>query len=133
MTDCHDEPMLFSNLGRRRVQADFAEKELKRQRDDRRKEAEAFVIECMQSGKVPPAIGHYGMVEFMEALQDVADITFAEGEQPINAFEWMKAFVEKMNGFQHLFGEIATKERVGKPRNEDEKLGEEIASYATNR
>ena len=24
MTDCHDEPMLFSNLGRRRVQADFA-------------------------------------------------------------------------------------------------------------
>ena len=117
---------------RHKAQTIFAEEESKRQRKIKRKEAESFVVECMKSGKVPPAIANYGMVEFMEALQDMPVISFSEGERPINPFEWMKDFVEKMNGFSHLFGGIATKKSVGKMTSKEDELGKEIAQYANS-
>ncbi|WP_319405140.1 hypothetical protein [uncultured Desulfosarcina sp.] len=115
---------------RHKAQIAFAEKELRQLRQTRRKNAEAFVTQCMESGKVPPAVANNGMIEFMEALQEVPAISFAECEQPVNPFEWMKEFVEEMDGFQHLFGEITTKKKVGKTLNKEDDLGFEIAKYA---
>ena len=117
---------------RHNAQTIFAEKEVKRQRETKRKQAESFVEDCMKSGKIPPAIANYGMVEFMEALQDMPVISFSEGERPINPFEWMKNFVEKMQGFDHLFGEIATKRSVGEMKSKEDELGKEIAQYANS-
>lgn len=91
--------------GRREAAREFAEQQNKR-----------VIAEFMDRnwpksgpGKLPPALIDAGLAEFMEQLDGIEVIEFAEGKEKQTPLAWFMEFVDGLAGFG-LFKEVATRD-----------------------
>lgn len=98
-----------AQAARREAEAEFAEKTRRSAADARRAELKAWYDRNLAAGKIPPAWGKMGLLEFMQALDAETEIQFAEGTKA-SAAEWMKRFIDELPKAVE-FGEVARRDR----------------------
>ena len=94
---------------RKKVKAEFAEAEAKRQSDARKADVKTFIDSGVESGKIAPAWVKAGLTEFMESLADAAEVEFSEGEKKAPD-AWFREFLEGLPKLVE-FSEIATRDK----------------------
>ena len=95
---------------RDQVTAEFAEKTLADQKAAAKAKITDWVKALVDTGKVPPAWEKMGMAAFCEGLDAMETIEFAEGADPVTAFDWFRAFVEELPKTID-FSEVATRDK----------------------
>jgi hypothetical protein len=81
---------------RKKVEAEFAEKERERVKSQRGEEINSWVTQGMKEGKILPSWGKMGLKEFMQSLDGDETIEFAEGSAKQSRLTWFKAFMEEL-------------------------------------
>lgn len=94
---------------RKKIEAEFAEKNLLAQREQRGREIDRWYDDSLKAGKVIPAWEKAGLRAFMQSLDGDEALSFAEGTEKVSRLEWFKSF---MNGLPKVvnFGELATRD-----------------------
>jgi hypothetical protein len=94
---------------RKAVEAEFAEKSRKAEDESRRSALKAWYDAQLAAGKIAPAWGKLGLLEFMQGLDAGAEVQFAEGTKCSPA-EFMKKFVSELPKVIE-FKEIASRDK----------------------
>ena len=94
---------------RQAVAAEFAEQAKKTAADTRKSALKAWYEEKLKAGKIAPAWGKLGLLEFMQGLDSGAEIQFAENVKASPA-EWMKQFIDGLPKLVE-FGELARRDQ----------------------
>ena len=113
------------------AEIEFAERESRREREERKADMERRVDQLVNDGILPPALVNMGLKEFLEFIDSDGEmIEFSEesGRDPVDPVELFFEFMSLSNRLG-LFGEIATKVRVAKQLTETE-TGEDLARRA---
>lgn len=94
---------------RKAVAAEFAEAAKKAAADTRKAALKSWYDENLKAGKLAPAWGKLGLLEFMQGLDSVTEIQFAEGVKTSPA-EFMKKFIAELPKVIE-FSEIARRDK----------------------
>ena len=81
---------------RKKVEAEFAEKESERLKSQRGEEISAWVTQSTKEGKLLPSWAKMGLKEFMQSLNGDETIEFAEGKDKVSRLAWFRAFMEEL-------------------------------------
>ncbi len=95
---------------RKKVVAEFTEKQAQARREARQREISAWYDENLEAGKIIPAWDKLGLREFMLNLDAEEEISFSENADKVSRLDWFKGF---MNGLPKVveFKEVATREK----------------------
>lgn len=103
---------------RTKVEAEFAEREREAAKSQRKEAIKSWYDDNLKAGKIAPAWGKMGLMEFMERLDaDEAEISFAEGKDKISLYEWFRSFMEALPKVVE-FKEIAGRDTDDTPASE---------------
>ena len=116
------------------AEIEFAERESRRKREERKADMERRVDQLVNNGILPPALVNMGLKEFLEFIDSDGEvIEFSEetGRDPVDPVEFFLSFMERANK-SLLFSEIATKDRAKKDVT-DAEAGADLARRANER
>jgi len=97
---------------RKKMEAEFAEKQAAERREAREKEVSDWCEQMVKEGKLTPALVKYGLPEilkFLAASEDV--IEFGEAREKVTAFDRLKALFETELPKLVEFNEVATRDK----------------------
>lgn len=117
---------------REKLDAEFAEKQLKSKREAAKQEISTWCDTLAASGKIPPSWVDSGLASFMQGLDSENEVSFSEKGEKKTGLQWFKDFLDGF-GKSKLFAELATKEKAGDSAEfaeskEDQAIGESIAA-----
>ena len=101
-----------------KLTAAFAEKEKKRETEEKKKGIETFLTGLKKDGKLLPAWEDAGLSDFAVSLaEDATVFEFTEGKEKIDRLTWFQNFMEQI-GKVVDFSEVAKKEKTGTKKSE---------------